>query len=157
MRSPRQDLRQPQRYGRRALVRGGPAGHAATLTYELRADANGTMVPTYRIQNDVSGWGKSKSPSAAHWLNGWGRGITGEFAGMYTLYATEALSDWVGYVRSYETRLIAASLDEVPPFASRRLMPPAGRSPSTSMHFGQRSSSSRARCRRRLNGSTWPR
>lgn len=90
----------------------GQPGHAATLTYELRADANGTMVPTYRIQNDVSGWGKSKSPSAAHWLNGWGRGITGEFAGMYTLYATEALSDWVGYVRSYETRLIAASLDE---------------------------------------------
>ena len=74
----------------------GQPGHAATLTYELRADANGTMVPTYRIQNDVSGWGKSKSPSAAHWLNGWGRGITGEFAGMYTLYATEALSDWVG-------------------------------------------------------------
>ncbi|MBS7157460.1 MAG: discoidin domain-containing protein [Collinsella sp.] len=89
----------------------GQPGHAATLTYELREDANGTMVPTYRIQNDVSGWGKTKSPSAAHWLCGWGRGMAHDSAGAYALYAQEALSDWGGYVRSYETHLVAASFE----------------------------------------------
>lgn len=89
----------------------GQPGHAATLTYELREDANGTMVPTYRIQNDVSGWGKTKSPSAAHWLCGWGRGMAHDSAGAYALYAQEALSDCDGYVRSYETRLVAASFE----------------------------------------------
>lgn len=87
----------------------GQPGHAATLTYELRKDASGKMVPTYRIQNDVSGWGGSKSPSVAHWLCGWGRATSDEFAAPYTLYAQSALSDWSAYVRSYEARMLAGS------------------------------------------------
>lgn len=89
----------------------GQPGHAATLTYELREDASGRPVPTYRIQNDVSGWGRTGSPSVAHWLCDWGRGMSDGFAGNYALYAQEALADWDGYVRSYESRLIAMSFE----------------------------------------------
>lgn len=87
----------------------GQPGHAATLTYELRQDASGKMVPTYRIQNDVSGWAKSKSPDAAHWLCGWGRASNAGFRGTYTLCAQEALADVEAYRRSYEARLVSMS------------------------------------------------
>ena len=46
----------------------GQPGHAATLTYELRRDASGKMVPTYRVQNDVSGFGRSRNADVAHWM-----------------------------------------------------------------------------------------
>lgn len=89
----------------------GQPGHAATLTYELRVDSSGKAVPTYRIQNDVSGWGRSKAPSAAHRQCGWGTSSTSSDSGNYILYSQDALSDWEGYVSSYETRLLAASFE----------------------------------------------
>lgn len=89
----------------------GQPGHAATLTYELRANSSGKMVPTYRIQNDVSGWGRSKAPSAAHWQCGWGASSTSFDSGNYILYSQDALSDWDGYVRSLETRLLASTFE----------------------------------------------
>lgn len=89
----------------------GQPGHAATLTYELRANSSGKMVPTYRIQNDVSGWGRSKAPSAAHWQCGWGASSTSSDSGNYILYSQDALSDWDGYVRSLETRLLASTFE----------------------------------------------
>lgn len=89
----------------------GQPGHAATLTYELRQDASGKMVPTYRVQNDVSGFGRSRNADVAHWMGDWGRTSTYDFRGGYALYAQEALADAEAYRRSYEARLVAASLD----------------------------------------------
>lgn len=65
----------------------GQPGHAATLTYELRQDASGKMVPTYRVQNDVSGFGRSRNADVAHWMGDWGRTSTYDFRGGYALYA----------------------------------------------------------------------
>ena len=89
----------------------GQPGHAATLTYELRRDASGKMVPTYRVQNDVSGFGRSRNADVAHWMGGWGRTSTYDFRGGYALYAQEALADAEAYRHSYEARLVAASFD----------------------------------------------
>lgn len=89
----------------------GQPGHAATLTYELRRDASGKMVPTYRVQNDVSGFGRSRNADVAHWMGDWGRTSTYDFRGGYALYAQEALADAEAYRRSYEARLVAASFD----------------------------------------------
>ena len=89
----------------------GQPGHAATLTYELRQDASGKMVPTYRVQNDVSGFGRSRNADVAHWMGDWGRTSTSDFRGGYALYAQEALADAEAYRRSYEARLVAASFD----------------------------------------------
>lgn len=89
----------------------GQPGHAATLTYELRQDASGKMVPTYRVQNDVSGFGRSRNADVAHWMGDWGRTSTYDFRGGYALYAQEALADAEAYRRSYEARLVAASFD----------------------------------------------
>ncbi|WP_195419332.1 hypothetical protein [Collinsella sp. D33t1_170424_A12] len=91
----------------------GQPGHAATATYELRQDkATGKKVATYRIQNAVTGWSKSKSPSVAHWLCGWGRDAGSEFAAPYTLYAQSALNETEAYQRSYLARLVAESYQE---------------------------------------------
>lgn len=92
----------------------GQPGHAATLTYELRRDASGKMVPTYRVQNDVSGFGRSRNADVAHWMGDWGRTSTSDFRGGYALYAQEALSDTEAYRRSYEARLVASSFDGDP-------------------------------------------
>ena len=89
----------------------GQPGHAATLTYELRRDASGKMVPTYRVQNDVSGFGRSRNADVAHWMGDWGRTSTYDFRGGYALYAQEALADAETYRRSYEARLVALSFD----------------------------------------------
>lgn len=89
----------------------GQPGHAATLTYELRQDASGKMVPTYRVQNDVSGFGRSRNADVAHWMGDWGRTSTYDFRGGYALYAQEALADAEAYRRSYEARLVALSFD----------------------------------------------
>lgn len=89
----------------------GQPGHAATLTYELRRDASGKMVPTYRVQNDVSGFGRSRNADVAHWMGDWGRTSTYDFRGGYALYAQEALADAEAYRHSYEARLVAASFD----------------------------------------------
>lgn len=89
----------------------GQPGHAATLTYELRRDASGKMVPTYRVQNDVSGFGRSRNADVAHWMGDWGRTSTYDFRGGYALYAQEALADSEAYRHSYEARLVAASFD----------------------------------------------
>lgn len=89
----------------------GQPGHAATLTYELRRDASGKMVPTYRVQNDVSGFGRSRNADVAHWMGDWGRTSTYDFRGGYALYAQEALADAEVYRHSYEARLVAASFD----------------------------------------------
>ena len=89
----------------------GQPGHAATLTYELRRDASGKMVPTYRVQNDVSGFGRSRNADVAHWMGDWGRTSTYDFRGGYALYAQEALADAEAYHHSYEARLVAASFD----------------------------------------------
>lgn len=89
----------------------GQPGHAATLTYELRRDASGKMVPTYRVQNDVSGFGRSRNADVAHWMGDWGRTSTYDFRGGYALYAQEALADAEAYRRSYEARLVALSFD----------------------------------------------
>lgn len=92
----------------------GQPGHAATATYELRRDkATGKQVATYRIQNAVTGWSRSKSPSVAHWLCGWGRGMSSEFAGPYVLYAQEALNDLAAYEGSYLARLVGSSFEGV--------------------------------------------
>lgn len=90
----------------------GQPGHAATLTYELRRDASGKMVPTYRVQNDVSGFGRSRNADVAHWMGDWGRTSTYDFRGGYALYAQEALADAEAYRRSYEARLVALSFDD---------------------------------------------
>lgn len=90
----------------------GQPGHAATLTYELRRDASGKMVPTYRVQNDVSGFGRSRNADVAHWMGEWGRTSTYDFRGGYALYAQEALADAEAYRRSYEARLVALSFDD---------------------------------------------
>lgn len=88
----------------------GQPGHAATATYELRQDkATGKMVGTYSIQNAVVGWARSKSPSVAHWLCGWGQGKKLEFAAPFALYAQDALNDTGAYQRSYIARLVAKS------------------------------------------------
>lgn len=89
----------------------GQPGHAATLTYELHQDASGKMVPTYRVQNDVSGFGRSRNADVAHWMGDWGRTSTYDFRGGYALYAQEALADAEAYRRSYEARLVALSFD----------------------------------------------
>lgn len=89
----------------------GQPGHAATLTYELRRDASGKMVPTYRVQKNVSGFGRSRNADVAHWMGDWGRTSTYDFRGGYALYAQEALADAEAYRRSYEARLVAASFD----------------------------------------------
>lgn len=89
----------------------GQPGHAATLTYELRRDASGKMVPTYRVQNDVSGFGRSRNADVAHWMGDWGRTSTYDFRGGYALYAQEALADAEAYRHSYEARLVAVSFD----------------------------------------------
>lgn len=89
----------------------GQPGHAATLTYELRRDASGKMVPTYRVQNDVSGFGRSRNADVAHWMGDWGRTSTYDFRGGYALYAQEALADAEAYRHSYEARLVALSFD----------------------------------------------
>lgn len=90
----------------------GQPGHAATLTYELRRDASGKMVPTYRVQNDVSGFGRSRNADVAHWMGDWGRTSTYDFRGGYALYAQEALADAEAYRHSYEARLVALSFDD---------------------------------------------
>lgn len=91
----------------------GQPGHAATMTYELRADAAGEQKGAYRIQNDVSGWSNSDVPSAAHYLNNWNqqRKSQEEYirSGTYTVYAQDALNDFDSYVQSYELRLLADS------------------------------------------------
>ena len=91
----------------------GQPGHAATMTYELRADAAGEQKGAYRIQNDVSGWSNSDVPSAAHYLNSWNqqRKSQEEYirSGTYTVYAQDALNDFDSYVQSYELRLLADS------------------------------------------------
>ena len=90
----------------------GQPGHAVALTYELRRGPSGEMEPTYRIQNDVSGWEGSNLADAAHWLIGWGRASRSNHIGSYVLLAQEALSDEEAYRRSYEARLVAASFED---------------------------------------------
>lgn len=92
----------------------GQPGHAAAATYELCKDATtGKMVGTYSIQNAVVGWARSKSPSVAHWLCGWGRGRGLEFAAPYALCAQDALNSASAYRCSYVARLVAASFEGI--------------------------------------------
>lgn len=96
----------------------GQPGHAAAMTYELRANEAGELQGAYRLQNDVSGWSNSDVPSAAHYLNNWvqqRKVANGEYirGGTYTVYAQAALNDFDAYVESFELRLLADSFPSI--------------------------------------------